>query len=86
MTERTVYTVVRVRDVTVRDGVQDLSHRLSTAQKIRTVRALEEAGVPIVEVAGFSHPRVMPQHADAEALVQGVTPATDGVRQHRICA
>lgn len=61
-----------VVEVGPRDGLQNEAAVVPAAAKIAFVEALADAGAPIVEVASFVHPKVMPQMADAEAVVGGI--------------
>jgi hydroxymethylglutaryl-CoA lyase len=68
---------VTLVDVFPRDGLQTLLHEPglrspSTAEKIDVIQALDQAGVPEIEITGFVHPRVIPSLADAEAVAEGV--------------
>ncbi len=60
--------MVRVRDVTLRDGLQGLSVVLPTATKVEVYQNLLGAGVEEAQVTSFVSPRRLPQLADAEAL------------------
>ncbi len=60
--------MVRVRDVTLRDGLQGLSVVLPTATKVEVYQKLLGAGVEEAQVTSFVSPRRLPQLADAEAL------------------
>ncbi|MBR20841.1 MAG: 4-hydroxy-2-oxovalerate aldolase [Microbacterium sp.] len=42
---------LRITDTTLRDGSHAMSHRFTTQQVVDTVRALDEAGVPVIEVS-----------------------------------
>jgi 4-hydroxy 2-oxovalerate aldolase len=42
---------LRITDTTLRDGSHAMSHRFTTHQVVETVRALDEAGVSVIEVA-----------------------------------
>jgi 4-hydroxy 2-oxovalerate aldolase len=42
---------VRITDTTLRDGSHPMSHRFTVEQVRATVRALDDAGVPVLEVA-----------------------------------
>ena len=60
--------MVRVRDVTLRDGLQGLSVVLPTTIKVEVYRKVLAGGVDEVQVTSFVSPRRLPQLADAEAL------------------
>jgi hydroxymethylglutaryl-CoA lyase len=65
-------TAVEVVEVGPRDGLQNESVLLPTEVKVEFVRRAVAAGVRRIEVASFVHPRLVPQMADAEAVVAGV--------------
>lgn len=79
--------MVRVRDVTLRDGLQGLSVVLSTATKVEVYRKVLAAGVEEVQVTSFVSPQRLPQLADAEALWHALRslPGTKGalIANHR---
>lgn len=60
--------MARVRDVTLRDGLQGLAVVLPTVTKVEVYRALISAGVEEAQVTSFVSPRRLPQLADAEIL------------------
>ncbi len=64
--------VVEIVEVGPRDGLQNESVLLPTEAKVEFVRRALAAGVRRIEVASFVHPRLVPQMADAEAVVAGV--------------
>lgn len=64
---------VTVCDVGPRDGLQTEKVPVTTAQKIQLVDALAAAGVPEIEACSFVHPGYVPQMADAEAVMAGIT-------------
>lgn len=70
--------VVIITDVVTRDGLQDEERIVPTEQKVRIIEGLLRAGVRSIEVTSFVHPRVVPQMADAEALVAAL-PRLPGV-------
>jgi hydroxymethylglutaryl-CoA lyase len=63
---------VEVVEVGPRDGLQNESALLPTGVKVEFVRRALAAGVRRLEVTSFVHPRLVPQMADAEAVVAGV--------------
>ena len=69
---------VIITDVVTRDGLQDEERIVPTEQKVRIIEGLLRAGVRSIEVTSFVHPRVVPQMADAEALVAAL-PRLPGV-------
>lgn len=69
---------IELVEVSARDGLQNESVLLSTAQKIELIERSVAAGVRRIEVASFVHPRRVPQMADAEAVCAGL-PALKGV-------
>ncbi|WP_341989696.1 hydroxymethylglutaryl-CoA lyase [Azorhizobium sp. AG788] len=60
-------------EVSPRDGLQSHSRAVDTRTKIALVDALTDAGFPVIEVTAFSHPRAIPNLADAEAVMAGIT-------------
>jgi hydroxymethylglutaryl-CoA lyase len=60
---------VRIYEVGPRDGLQNESALIPVEVKEELVRRLLAAGLPIVEVTSFVHPRWVPQLADAEELM-----------------
>jgi hydroxymethylglutaryl-CoA lyase len=59
-----------VREVGLRDGLQSISEILPTEDKIAWLEAEHAAGVREIEVSSFVPPKLLPQLADAEALVR----------------
>src|SRR5262245_4426623 len=58
-----------VREVGLRDGLQSIAEILPTDQKIAWLDAEYRAGVREIEVSSFVPPKLLPQLADAEAVV-----------------
>jgi hydroxymethylglutaryl-CoA lyase len=70
---------VTIVDVGLRDGLQAVADPiLTTSQKVEVVEALIASGVRHIEAVSFAHPRVLPQLADAEAVMAAV-PRRDDV-------
>ena len=63
---------VTVVEVGPRDGLQNESARVATADKIAFVDALASAGCPVVEVSAFVSPKWVPQMADASDVFAGI--------------
>jgi hydroxymethylglutaryl-CoA lyase len=61
-------------EVAPRDGLQNEATPVATADKLELIEACVEAGVDRIEVASFAHPRLVPQMADAEAVIAGLSP------------
>lgn len=68
MTERKI----EILEVGPRDGLQNEAVEFSTADKLRLINLVIDAGIRRLEVASFVHPKLVPQMADAEALVAGL--------------
>jgi isopropylmalate/homocitrate/citramalate synthase len=64
---------VTVVEVGPRDGLQNESARVSTADKIAFIDRLSAAGCPVVEVSAFVSPTWVPQMADAAEVFAGIT-------------
>ncbi|HVF54472.1 MAG TPA: hydroxymethylglutaryl-CoA lyase [Actinomycetota bacterium] len=69
---------VRVREVGPRDGIQSEKAAVSTADKIRLIEALADAGLHYIEAVSFVSPKAIPQMADAADVWAGVR-RKDGV-------
>jgi hydroxymethylglutaryl-CoA lyase len=67
---------VKIVEVSPRDGLPEVCHTLSTADKIKYVNKLSDTGLQKIECASFTHPRLMPEGYDAEKLVSGITKKT----------
>lgn len=61
---------VTIYEVGPRDGLQNEQTVIPTETKAEFVRRLLDAGLPVVEVTSFVHPRWVPQLADAADLVR----------------
>lgn len=70
---------VRLVEVGLRDGLQAVAEPLPTDAKVEIVRMLIDAGFTEIEAVSFAHPGVLPQLADAEAVMAAV-PRPDGIR------
>ena len=67
---------IRIVEVSPRDGLPEVCHTLSTADKIKYINKLSDTGLHKIECASFTHPRLMPEGYDAEKLVSGITKKT----------
>ena len=60
----------QIREVGLRDGLQSIAEILPTEQKIAWLEAEHAAGVREIEVSSFVPPKLLPQLADADAVVR----------------
>src|SRR5258708_31937683 len=63
---------VTIVGVGPRDGLQNESARVSTADKIEFVNRLTAANLPVIEVTAFVSPTWVPQMADASDVFAGI--------------
>jgi len=70
-------TAVELIEVAPRDGLQNEKQLLTTGAKLELIERAYEAGARRIEVTSFVHPERVPQMADAEAVVAGLTPHDD---------
>ena len=63
---------VRIVDVGPRDGLQNESAPVTTAQKVELVQRLQAAGLKELEVASFVSPKWVPQMADSAAVLAAI--------------
>src|SRR4051794_12172737 len=66
-------TDVEIVEVGPRDGLQNEALVLPTEAKVELVRRALAAGVRRVEAVSFVHPPLVPQMADAEAVMAALT-------------
>jgi len=64
---------VTIVEVGPRDGLQNEQVGIDTADKIAFVDRLSAAGLPVIEAAAFVSPKWVPQMADADAVLAGIT-------------
>jgi hydroxymethylglutaryl-CoA lyase len=69
---------IEMVEVGPRDGLQNESALLTTAQKLELIGRALDAGARRIEANSFVNPKVVPQMADAEAVAAGL-PRRDGV-------
>ena len=70
-------TRVEIVEVAPRDGLQNESRLLPTAAKLELIERAYRAGARRIETTSFVHPGRVPQMADAETVVAGLTPHDD---------
>lgn len=64
---------VSIVEVGPRDGLQNESAAVGTADKIALIEGLADAGLRYIETGSFVNPRWVPQMADSEAVFAGIT-------------
>lgn len=67
MTSDSAVTTV---DCGPRDGLSALARSVPTGEKARLINGLIAAGVRKIDCVAFTHPRIMPESADAERVVE----------------
>ncbi|MDQ3790422.1 MAG: hydroxymethylglutaryl-CoA lyase [Actinomycetota bacterium] len=70
---------VTIWEVGPRDGLQNEDAVVPVEVKLEFLDRLADAGLTTIEATSFVHPKWVPQLADAEQLLAGLTPR-DGVR------
>jgi len=60
---------INIYEVGLRDGLQIQSKILSTQQKLSLLKGLINAGFKEIQATSFVHPKLVPQLADAEDLI-----------------
>ena len=66
---------VRIVEVGPRDGLQNESVDIGTANKIELIERLSRTGLSSIEATAFVSPKWVPQMADAAAVLAGITRA-----------
>jgi len=69
---------ITIVEVGPRDGLQSEPEVLATDTKVQFIQKAIDAGITRLEVASFVHPKLVPQMADAEALIEKL-PQVGGV-------
>ncbi|WP_255592505.1 hydroxymethylglutaryl-CoA lyase [Bordetella sp. BOR01] len=65
---------ITIHELGPREGMQIEKNPVDTSEKVRLVDMLSECNFPEIEVTSFVNPKWVPQMADAEAVVAGLTP------------
>jgi len=63
---------VELVEVGPRDGLQNEKSLIPTAQKIKLVDSLSEAGFRLIEATSFVSPKWVPQLGDAAEVMAGI--------------
>lgn len=64
---------VTVVEVGPRDGLQNEKSNLATRTKIELIERLANCGMPVIEAGSFVSPKWVPQMADSQAVMLGLT-------------
>jgi len=64
---------VTVVEVGPRDGFQNEKQFIPTAKKIQIINALAQTGLKHIQATSFVHPKAIPQLADAEEVMSGIS-------------
>ncbi len=72
-------TSVTMVEVGARDGLQNEDVVIPTAGKVELIRRVVDAGATRIETASFVHPKLVPQMADAEAVMAELGESPEGV-------
>jgi hydroxymethylglutaryl-CoA lyase len=62
---------IEIREVGLRDGIQNIKTVVPTDLKLAWIKAEVAAGVRDIEVCSFVPPKLLPQFADAEEVTKG---------------
>jgi hydroxymethylglutaryl-CoA lyase len=65
---------VTLVEVGPRDGLQNEKQILPATTKIELINRLANCGVPVIEAGSFVSPKWVPQMADTESVLTGLTP------------
>ena len=65
---------VTIVEVGPRDGLQNEKRILPAATRIELINRLANCGVPVIEAGSFVSPKWVPQMADTESVLTGLTP------------
>jgi len=63
---------VTIVDCAPRDGLSAIQKVVPTPDKIRFIDSLVKAGLTKIDCVAFTHPRLIPENADAEKVVEGL--------------
>jgi hydroxymethylglutaryl-CoA lyase len=64
---------VRIYEVGPRDGLQNESTPIATADKLAYIALLRDAGLREIEATSFVSPKAIPQLADADAVLRAIS-------------
>jgi hydroxymethylglutaryl-CoA lyase len=66
---------VEIKEEGPREGFQIEKNLIPTAGKIEFINALSQTGLKTIQIVSFVNPKLVPNMADAEEVVAGITPA-----------
>lgn len=70
---------VIIAEVGPRDGLQSFPRWIPTEDKVRMLDLLSDAGLPVIEVTSFAHPKIVPMLTDAEAVLERIKRRPDTI-------
>lgn len=76
---------VTLCEVGPRDGLQNEKQMLTVDQKIDLIEGIIEAGISVIEIGSFVHPKAIPQMADTDELAIKL-PRREGVEYRALVA
>ncbi|HAU22295.1 MAG TPA: hydroxymethylglutaryl-CoA lyase [Erythrobacter sp.] len=68
---------IEIVEVGPRDGLQNEPETIKTSAKLALIEGMLDYGARRLEVASFVHPKLVPQMADAEAVIAGLPDRPD---------
>ncbi len=71
-------TRIEIKEEGPREGFQIEKNPIPTARKIEFINALSQTGLKTIQIVSFVNPKLVPNMADADEVVAGITP-TPGV-------
>ena len=74
MPDRNIQPEILLEDEVMRDGLQIEDQIFSLQQKITLFNLLVDAGIRRIQIGSFVHPRIVPQMADTDELIQAISP------------
>jgi hydroxymethylglutaryl-CoA lyase len=66
---------IEIKEEGPREGFQIEKNAIPTQRKIEFINALSETGLKTIQIVSFVNPKLVPNMADAEEVVAGITPA-----------
>jgi len=63
---------INILECAPRDGMAAISKKVSISEKIQFVDMLSDVGLKSIDCVSFHHPRLNPEHAYAEEIMEGI--------------